>query len=35
MLEEGPRAGMLNKILGGEVRDKVMQEGKEIHGRKG
>ena len=34
-LEEGPRAGMLKRILGGKVRDENMQERKEIHGRKG
>ena len=44
-LEEGPRTGMFNRILGREVRDehgkyrqvreKEIQEGKEVHGKKG
>ena len=39
-LEEGPRAGMLMKILGGEVRGGKESTGgnvkrKEVHGRKG
>ena len=46
-LEAGPRAGMLKRILGGEmqdksfgkcggkgVRNKKIQEGKKVHGRK-
>ena len=35
MLEEGPGASMLNRILGGEVRDKTEVRGIEEKGRTG